>query len=245
MTTSYCKWFCFIFVFMLWIGGSEVNAHDGSYGYSKWYVHDKSVEAIIVIDQLSIAELAPAGESTNKNVTNEELTPMYSEYIQSYLTDKLKVYADRKELPFQVTSIKKINSNEIQMNLSYTSKWTIEQLKIEYQLFFQASNNKHKNLAYIYPTNSENKPTEHIFNSNNPIWEGNITVPVPFFHNLGQFVALGIEHILTGYDHILFLISLLLMINSLREVIVVTTSFTIAHSVTLTATGRTAYKISK
>ncbi len=48
-----------------------------------------------------------------------------------------------------------------------------------------------------------------------------------------QFVVLGIKHILTGYDHLLFLFALLLAGGSLIEVSKIVTSFTVAHSITL------------
>ncbi|HVJ66913.1 MAG TPA: HupE/UreJ family protein [Caulifigura sp.] len=48
-----------------------------------------------------------------------------------------------------------------------------------------------------------------------------------------SFFLLGIEHILTGYDHLLFLTALLLTCSSLREAAAIITCFTIAHSVTL------------
>ena len=48
-----------------------------------------------------------------------------------------------------------------------------------------------------------------------------------------SFVRLGIEHIFTGYDHILFLFGLLLIGTTLRSLIGIVTSFTVAHSLTL------------
>ncbi len=42
----------------------------------------------------------------------------------------------------------------------------------------------------------------------------------------------GIEHILTGYDHLCFLLALL-VVSRLRPLIVIISSFTIAHSITL------------
>jgi hydrogenase/urease accessory protein HupE len=44
---------------------------------------------------------------------------------------------------------------------------------------------------------------------------------------------LGVEHILTGYDHLLFLIAVVLVGGSLRAVLGAVTAFTLAHSVTL------------
>ena len=47
-----------------------------------------------------------------------------------------------------------------------------------------------------------------------------------------RFFKLGIEHILTGYDHLCFLLALL-VVSRLRPIIAIVTSFTIAHSITL------------
>ena len=44
---------------------------------------------------------------------------------------------------------------------------------------------------------------------------------------------LGVEHILTGYDHLLFLLALVLIGGPLRSILGVVTAFTLAHSVTL------------
>ncbi|MFF7682385.1 HupE/UreJ family protein [Microbacterium sp. NPDC007973] len=54
-----------------------------------------------------------------------------------------------------------------------------------------------------------------------------------------EFFRLGAEHLLTGIDHILFLLALIVGSRRLREVVVAATTFTVAHSVTfiLAATG--------
>lgn len=51
----------------------------------------------------------------------------------------------------------------------------------------------------------------------------------PFF----VFLMLGVEHILTGYDHLLFLFGLLIVCRDMRSILTVITCFTIAHSITL------------
>ena len=48
-----------------------------------------------------------------------------------------------------------------------------------------------------------------------------------------RFLRLGVEHIFTGYDHIAFLIGLLLLGGTFRELIGIVTAFTVAHSITL------------
>jgi hydrogenase/urease accessory protein HupE len=47
------------------------------------------------------------------------------------------------------------------------------------------------------------------------------------------FLGLGVEHILTGYDHLLFLFALLVVCRNLRSILTVISCFTVAHSITL------------
>jgi hydrogenase/urease accessory protein HupE len=54
------------------------------------------------------------------------------------------------------------------------------------------------------------------------------------FAVIRKFVPAGIHHILIGPDHLLFLVGLLLLGGSIRRLLLVVSSFTIAHSVTLT-----------
>ena len=49
----------------------------------------------------------------------------------------------------------------------------------------------------------------------------------------GSYLVLGIEHILGGFDHLLFVLGLLLIVRSTRLLIKTITAFTLAHSVTL------------
>jgi len=47
------------------------------------------------------------------------------------------------------------------------------------------------------------------------------------------FVGYGVEHILYGFDHLLFVLALILIVRDTRALILTVTSFTLAHSMTL------------
>jgi hydrogenase/urease accessory protein HupE len=49
----------------------------------------------------------------------------------------------------------------------------------------------------------------------------------------GEFFIMGVEHIVTGYDHLLFLFGLLIAMTQFRATVWVITCFTLAHSATL------------
>jgi hydrogenase/urease accessory protein HupE len=47
------------------------------------------------------------------------------------------------------------------------------------------------------------------------------------------YTVLGVEHILFGFDHLLFVLALVLLVRGTRRLLITITAFTIAHSVTL------------
>jgi hydrogenase/urease accessory protein HupE len=51
----------------------------------------------------------------------------------------------------------------------------------------------------------------------------------------GVYLRLGIEHIWSGIDHLLFVLALLLLVRGWRRVALTVTAFTVAHSITLAA----------
>jgi hydrogenase/urease accessory protein HupE len=52
---------------------------------------------------------------------------------------------------------------------------------------------------------------------------------------LWTYFQLGVEHILTGVDHLLFVLCLVLLVRDLRMLLATVTAFTVAHSITLAA----------
>jgi hydrogenase/urease accessory protein HupE len=58
-----------------------------------------------------------------------------------------------------------------------------------------------------------------------------------------DYFELGVQHILEGYDHLLFLVCLLLIAGTGRRIFITVTGFTIAHSVTLALSALGIVKI--
>lgn len=53
--------------------------------------------------------------------------------------------------------------------------------------------------------------------------------------NIGPYIYLGAKHMVTGYDHLLFLAGVIFFLYRLRDVAVYVTLFAVGHSVTLLA----------
>jgi len=94
-------------------------------------------------------------------------------------------------------------------------------------------------LPKMQPKVSAPPPTPGSLAANSPAGAGenrvigNNPAKSSTWSTITQFLLLGIEHILTGYDHIAFLVALIVIGLSIREVLKIITAFTVAHSITL------------
>jgi len=71
-------------------------------------------------------------------------------------------------------------------------------------------------------------PISAVLKAGRPSVDLSVSQGAPVFVYLG----LGIEHILLGYDHLLFVLGLVLLVRG-RQIFATVTAFTIAHSITL------------
>ena len=51
----------------------------------------------------------------------------------------------------------------------------------------------------------------------------------------GDYTMLGVDHILSGFDHLTFVLALLLIVSGTKRLLITVTSFTLSHSITLAA----------
>jgi hypothetical protein len=66
---------------------------------------------------------------------------------------------------------------------------------------------------------------------------GRVALAPAWYQAAGGFVRLGIEHILSGIDHLLFLLCLVIPFRRVWGLIPVITAFTVGHSITLIGTA--------
>jgi HupE / UreJ protein len=66
---------------------------------------------------------------------------------------------------------------------------------------------------------------------------GLVRLDPKWYHAADLFVIAGFQHILEGTDHLLFLFCLVIPFRRIRPLIPIVTAFTVAHSITLIASG--------
>ena len=104
----------------------------------------------------------------------------------------------------------------------------IDALRIDFALF-RESNPWHRDQAQV--SWNGQAPRSRLLWIEEPTW-----IVRPDSREGGAFLAfvgMGFQHILSGYDHIAFLVALVVSARRLRSLLGVVTAFTLAHSVTL------------
>jgi hydrogenase/urease accessory protein HupE len=89
----------------------------------------------------------------------------------------------------------------------------------------------HRHLARVF---SAGKAQVKVLDRAHASWTLDEVGPAPSATGMAwSMLKLGVEHILTGYDHLVFLLGLIIVGGSLRSLIGVVSAFTVAHSISL------------
>jgi hydrogenase/urease accessory protein HupE len=164
-----------------------------------------------------------AGEIDRHRV---ELTQLLGDRIQlSNQRGELGTWAI-KVAPRALVMPQANTSSHTSLQLDYRWNQPIEELTLRYRLFDPAAT-----AARCLITAMHNGKTQSlVFTPTAPEFT---LISRSIGKQIYSFALLGIEHILTGYDHILFLISLLLVSDRFSAIVKIVTAFTVSHSVTL------------
>ena len=103
-------------------------------------------------------------------------------------------------------------------------------LSIESHIFADVLSN---HLHFARVRDAEQGIREQVLVAASPRWSLAPEAEESASESLAGYFLLGVEHILSGWDHLAFVAALLLLAHSLREVATLVTSFTLAHSLTL------------
>jgi hypothetical protein len=214
------------------------RAHQASIVYSQIAVRGRAVEYTF---QLGDAELGPAlGADERTRPTREQVTAAREKltaYLAAHVTVTNAGFACEPH-PGGVELTDKADGFFATATINYECKRTCADVTIDYNLFFDLDP-RHQGFARVMVGDAP--PREHVFRAGARTLA--LSRPVTLFDHVRDYLLLGVEHIFTGYDHIAFLFGLLVVAGfatlgrGLRYVLGVVTAFTVAHSVTLIASG--------
>jgi hydrogenase/urease accessory protein HupE len=163
-------------------------------------------------------------------VAEVSFAPLDLQTIPPAGSDLLTIADDRGKLELRSFSRKASEPNSVHFLLEFSATNAAE-LSISAPVLAQLSRG-HKQFCSIYDKD-EKVLTERMLSAEANEFTVDLRTAATNNRSFLRFLLLGIEHIVTGYDHLAFLLALLLAGGSLRSNAKVITSFTVAHSLTL------------
>jgi hydrogenase/urease accessory protein HupE len=213
----------------------SAEAHDPGLSTASVTVGDQHIDVLFGLARQDAAFLLPANTSAADIGTPEGFQAMQST-LQSVTADGFNLYLGEERItPVQTTARLKDSTNvEILLQFRRTSATQLRLLST----FFEKFAFGHREFLSVRATSGASlgeamlSAKKNAFQINLPEVAA-LRVPSQDVNSFFAFLKLGVEHILTGYDHLLFLFALMVVCRDLRSILNVITCFTIAHSITL------------
>ena len=218
------------------------SLHPNSSSRSHVTVGEEGVRVALTCQTRSLAEALPVDLDRDLRLDRRELEAG-RDRIEAYLLERYTLRRDSRgeagagerlpgrlvELSAELDQAALLPEEWVTAELRFDAPGPPEDLLVEVHLF-EVENPYHVDVCEL--TWGGEAPASFLFGIDGQAW---FVQPAAARRGgvLGSFLRLGLEHILTGYDHLAFLAALLLASGGLRSLAGVVTAFTAAHSLTL------------
>jgi hypothetical protein len=213
-------------------------AHDPGFSTATLRLDTNRLEAVLVFSIIDTKELVDLDKNQDGKLSKEELDQGAAE-LQTMAPGALDVKFDGqlvKPTEFRCHFDASDNATvylsfpvQSFSNLVVRSKW-LAMLQPGHKQYLTIQNPDGQELAdpRLLSANSDSVTIQMDLTEPKPPSE---TKKTPF----AEFLRMGVRHIWTGYDHLLFLFGLLIVTRNFKSSITIITCFTIAHSISLAA----------
>ncbi|MCG8604880.1 HupE/UreJ family protein [bacterium] len=218
---------------LLMVSTVSSRGHELFTSYSIIEIQDKELICSFKFDQTDLAMIFDLDEDGDGEVSKDELQ-LNVEQMQSYVYENVAVTVSREVLDLRRRgeTIFEDDLGNVFVQFDFANTLVHQPWKLTLGLrFWGELGPRHKNLAKII---HNGEVQQAILTVGNPEQSFSFTgEDVSVTSQVLQFTWLGMEHIFIGYDHILFLLGLIVLGGSFKNLVKIVTAFTVAHSITL------------
>ena len=219
-----------IILFVLFSINSS-HAHYFSESFSKWNISNQDIKVnfnLLELEATRILKIDKYKNLLSNNLSENEIFKIYLEnnlFVESegmgcYLKDDTKILSSKE--------------GYLRVELNYKCPFSSNIKIVNNALFYLIDSHIH--IARIYQNNSILLEKALFFNDQS-IHINESVKEKKNFEQFSNFMHSGFNHIIGGYDHLIFVLGLLLLINNLKLLFLSITGFTIGHSITLALTA--------
>lgn len=211
-----------------------VYAHAPGLSSIDLVINGQQISVKVTFAAQEIEAFVPMDSDLDAEVSTAELDAAKPK-VGQLIAEKIQLSSDgQPQQPQPNPAVSFDDQNNAQVELSYAP---VPQQQLELDSKFLADLPEgHQHFVTIKDASGKTL-LEKMLDKPHPQLTLDLTTPAAVSTGFLDFFELGIEHIVTGYDHLLFLFSLLLVTHSLRPALKIITFFTIAHSITLAVAG--------
>ena len=221
------KTVCGVIIFLLSLPASAL-AHDFSTSYSLIEAEGSEVRVILTFSATDFHEGPQLDVDQDGRVDAEEFERSIDVFFQA-IEANYQLSAPDPPLDTALEGYSLTAENVARLHVVYNFDAEVRDLTVVSTLDRLTQEN-HQHLLQI---GEGDDARTAVLDSGYPSIDIDYATGIPFWVTIGDFVGLGIEHIFTGYDHLAFLLALLLATTTLISLAKVVTCFTLGHSVTL------------
>jgi hydrogenase/urease accessory protein HupE len=205
-----------------------VAAHPVPFSYLDVQLQPSAIEVSLVAHDFDL------GHDLNISPSDQLLDPTLVEQrekaMQAMLAPRLELTADGRVLTPEWGATEILRDRQsVRFHLRYPVSSTPGTITVTTIMF--PYDPMHQTFVNVYE--GESLTSQMILDGKHPHLEYFAGSRQGVFAVIRKFIPAGIHHILIGPDHLLFLVGLLLLGGSVRQLLIVVTSFTVAHSITL------------
>jgi hydrogenase/urease accessory protein HupE len=212
-------------------GVPQAQAHPVPYSYVDVRVRAGGIDVTIVAHAYDLSHDLGLGVETPDRILDQAVLDRQAEAIARLLDERLRLSADGRVLQRGRWSAPEplLDRQSVRLRTEYPFEAAVGVVNVDANFF--PYDPQHQTFVNVYEGDAlrlqsilgGGRTSLDYFAGTT---QGTIAV-------VRKFIPSGVHHILIGPDHLLFLVGLLLMGGTMRQLLLVVTAFTVAHSITL------------
>ncbi len=203
-----------------------VGAHSVGLSRGEYALAGAQVQATLAFARDELAAAFPTSDQDRDGDLSEQELAAAQPDLSAVLLQTVVIEADGSACPGSVISLAAVEGNGVEIGMRFECAEPPQSLQLRFELFGQLSFG-HRHLAHQAGTPAD--ATAVLFETE-ARWQLASGEHAPVGDNASIF-GLGITHILTGYDHLVFLLGLVLVGRRLTPLLVLVTAFTAGHMI--------------
>jgi hypothetical protein len=209
------------------VTAADAVAHPAPFSYLDLHLSDTGIEGSLIVHDFDVAH--DLGVDPPERFRDQTFAARYRDQLRRLLRSRMMLTVDGQPAEITWTGFEALPDRQ-SLRLSFRSpskrpgRLQVDAILFPYDPVHQTFINVYEDGELHHQTIVDrNRSTADYYAGS---WQGAAAV-------LAVFIPAGIEHIVVGPDHVLFLVGLMLLGGSLWRLATIVTAFTLGHSITL------------